>query len=435
MTSLSSPTIRRELTIEDKLRILTEGAKYDVSCSSSGSARQGKKNSLGDCSYGGICHSFTPDGRCVSLLKILMSNHCLYNCKYCINRREEDVERATLTPRELCEITVGFYRRNYIEGLFLSSAVFASPDETMARLTETVMMLRTEYRFRGYIHLKAIPGCSPEWLDLAAQYADRMSENIELPSSEGLKMLAPQKTKDSILSPMKHLATLSARALEQRGRSRILPAGQTTQMIIGATPDADGKILHLSEGLYRNFAMKRVYYSAYVPVGNPSLLPVKPPDLLRENRLYQADWLLRFYGFRAEELLSPNENLDPTVDPKSHWALRHPECFPLEINTAPYEMILRVPGIGVKSAWKIVQARKIATLRYEDLQKMKVVLRRAAHFITCNGKYYGCGENPSVVKSHLLSPAFAQKDSYQISLTDAALLLSETKQSALSGQL
>lgn len=430
-----SPAVQKEQTLEDKIRILTEGAKYDVSCSSSGSARRGKRGGVGDCAPAGICHSFTPDGRCVSLLKILMSNECIYNCKYCVNRREEDMERATLTPRELCEITIGFYRRNYIEGLFLSSAVFSTPDETMARLTETVMMLRTEYRFHGYIHLKAIPGCSHEWLDLAAAYADRMSENIELPSSAGLKMLAPQKTKESILSPMKHLAAISAKALVLKGKSKILPAGQTTQMIIGATPDADGTVLRLSEGLYRNFAMKRVYYSAYVPVGNPSLLPMKPPDLIRENRLYQADWLLRFYGFRAEELLSPHENFDPAVDPKSDWALRHPECFPVEINTAPYEMLLRVPGIGIKSAWRIARAREVATLHYEDLQKMRVVLRRAAHFITCNGKYYGCGENRAVLKSYLLAPAFAAKDPDQITLTDAALLLTEVRQSALTGQL
>ncbi len=423
------------MSLEEKVKILTEGAKYDVSCSSSGSERAAKMGGVGDCAPAGICHSFTPDGRCISLLKILLSNSCLYNCKYCINRREVDLPRATLTPREICEITVGFYRRNYIEGLFLSSAVYASPDETMQALTETVMLLRTEYHFHGYIHLKAIPGCDPEWLDLAAQYADRMSENIELPTSQGLKMLAPQKTKESILKPMKRLSSISAKALALKGKSKILPAGQTTQMIIGATPDPDGVILRLSEGLYRQFAIKRVYYSAYVPVGNPSLLPMKPPDLLRENRLYQADWLLRFYGFTAEELLQPGENFDPTVDPKSHWAIHHPEVFPLEVNTAPYEMLLRVPGIGVKSAWRIAEARKTATLRYEDLKRMRVVLRRAAHFITCDGKYYGCGENRAVLKSYLLAPAFAQREPGQLTLTESALLLNETKQSALSGQL
>ena len=429
-----SPAILPGLTLEDKIKILTEGAKYDVSCSSSGSARNSRRGGVGDCAPAGICHSFTPDGRCVSLLKILLSNECVYNCKYCVNRRESDLPRATLTPREICEITIGFYRRIYIEGLFLSSAVFSSPDETMKRLTETVMLLRTEYHFHGYIHLKAIPGCDPEWLDLAARYADRMSENIELPSSAGLKMLAPQKTKESILRPMKRLAALSEQALPQKGRSKILPAGQTTQMIVGATPDPDGVILRLSEGLYRQFAMKRVYYSAYVPVGNPSLLPMNPPDLIRENRLYQADWLLRFYGFTAEELLEPGQNFDPAVDPKSDWALRHPECFPVEINTAPYEMLLRVPGIGVKSAWRIARARETAKLHYEDLKRMKVVLRRAAHFITCDGKYYGCGENRAVLKSYLLAPAFADREPGQISLTDAALLLNETKTAALYGQ-
>lgn len=248
-------------------------------------------------------------------------------------------------------------------------------------------------------------------------------------------MLAPQKTKESILKPMKRLALISEKANAMKGRSKILPAGQTTQMIIGATPDPDGVILRLSEGLYRQFAMKRVYYSAYVPVGNSSLLPVKPPDLLRENRLYQADWLLRFYGFTAEELLEPGQNFDPSVDPKSDWALRHPELFPIEINTAPYEMLLRVPGIGVKSAWRIARARETATLKYEDLKRMKVVLRRAAHFITCNGKYYGCGENRAVLKSYLLAPAFGAREPGQISLTDAALLLNDTKASVLSGQL
>ncbi len=430
-----APTVLPGMTLEDKIRILTEGAKYDVSCSSSGSARNGKRGFVGDCAPAGICHSFTPDGRCVSLLKILMSNECVYNCKYCASRREEDIPRATLTPREICEITVGFYRRNYIEGLFLSSAVFSSPNETMEKLTETVMLLRTEYRFFGYIHLKAIPGCDPEWIDLAAQYADRMSENIELPSSDGLKMLAPQKTKESILKPMERLAKISKKAIALKGRAKILPAGQTTQMIIGATPDPDGVILRLSEGLYRRFAMKRVYYSAYVPVGNPSLLPVKPPDLLRENRLYQGDWLLRFYGFTAEELLEPGQNFDPAVDPKSDWALRHPECFPIEINTAPYEMLLRVPGIGIKSAWRIAQSRKTATLHYEDLKRMKVVLRRAAHFITCNGKYHGCGENRAILRSYLLAPAFAEKEPGQISLTDAANLLNEAKRTALTGEL
>ncbi len=431
-----SPAVLHSQTLQEKIHILTEGAKYDVSCSSSGSARKGKRSEVGDCAPAGICHSFTPDGRCVSLLKILLSNECIYNCKYCVNRKEEDIPRARLTPKELCEITVGFYRRNYIEGLFLSSAVFSSPNETMKQLCETVILLRTKYNFHGYIHLKAIPGCSPQWLDLAALYADRMSENIELPSATGLKLLAPQKTRESILTPMKRLAQLSQQALPQKGTAKILPAGQTTQMIIGATPDADGTILRLSEGLYRNFAMKRVYYSAYIPVGNSSLLPVKPPNLLRENRLYQADWLLRFYGFSAEELLSPEENFDLSLDPKAHWALLHPEYFPLEINTAPYEMILRVPGIGVKSAWRIVQARQTGSLRYEDLRKMKVVLRRASHFITCNGTYYGCGENPSVLRSYLLSDTSEGKYTDQISLTEAAQvqILNQSKTAALTGQ-
>lgn len=430
-----APFLLSPTDLNQRLRILAESAKYDVSCSSSGSARKRTSSGFGDGAPAGICHSFTPDGRCISLLKILMTNECAYNCKYCVNRRESDVPRASLSPREICEITVGFYRRNYIEGLFLSSAVQGSPEETMKRLTETVKLLREEYGFCGYIHLKAIPGSSPEWLDLAACYADRISENIELPSSAGLKRLAPQKTREAILAPMKHLADLSIRAKQQKGKAKLLPAGQTTQMIIGATPDPDGTILRLSEGLYRHYGMRRVYYSAYVPVGNALVLPERPPDLLRENRLYQADWLLRFYGFSAEELLPKESFLDPFLDPKADWALRHPELFPQEINTAPYEMLLRIPGIGVKSAWRIDQARKTTNLRFEDLKRMKVTLRKAVHFITCGGKYFGRSDNPNVLRGYLIGSRGREEISGQMTLTDAARCLSESQSLARTGEL
>lgn len=396
-----------EPSLSDRFRILTEGAKYDVSCSSSGSDRQG-------CFAGGICHTFTPDGRCVSLLKILMSNDCRYQCRYCPNRKDLDIPRATLSPTELCEITDSFYRRNYIEGLFLSSAVFNTPDITMERMLQAVILLRKVYRFQGYIHMKAIPGCDPLLIRRAAEYADRMSVNTELPSRAGLQRLAPQKKPEHLAAPMTQLAQIW-RERKETGQ-RILPAGQTTQMIVGATPDRDATILALTERLYLRYGMKRVYYSAYSPVGDPKVLPTEPEERLRENRLYQADWLLRFYGFSAGELLAPGENLDPDLDPKSAWALRNPQQFPIEINTAPYEMLLRVPGIGIRSAHRILQARKETQLTCEDLQKMKVVLRRASHFILCNGKYQGCGENRTILRSRLLIPGARQVSPDQYSL-------------------
>lgn len=373
----------------NRLEILTESAKYDVSCSSSGSARKNRAGGLGNGSVGGICHSFTPDGRCVSLLKILMSNECQYDCEYCPNRKSADVRRARITPDEICELTVNFYKRNYIEGLFLSSAVFDTPNRTMELLTETVARLRKVYNFNGYIHLKGIPHADGALIMKAAKLVDRMSYNIELPSEKSLKLLAPQKTKNSLILPMKSLKDAIDYEKLNKMRRRVLPAGQTTQMIIGASPESDGQILKLTEALYRNMNLRRVYYSSYIPVVQSSKLPTVGAGLLREHRLYQADWLIRFYGFNVDEICAENENLSSEYDPKCAWALRNMQLFPVEINSAPLEMLLRVPGIGAKSAYKIVEARKFSALDYENLAKMRIVLKRAKHFITCKGKFYG----------------------------------------------
>ena len=387
----------------ERLEILTESAKYDVSCSSSGSKRVNTAGGLGNASVGGICHSFTPDGRCISLLKILMSNDCIYDCEYCPNRRSADVKRATVTPREICELVTGFYKRNYIEGLFLSSAVFGTPDKTMELLIKTVEMLRHEYRFNGYIHLKGIPHADGSLIMKAARLADRMSFNIELPSENSLKLLAPQKTKQSLLLPMKSLqnAITYDKMNKVRRRDAVIPAGQTTQMIIGASPETDGQILKLTEALYRNMGLRRVYYSSYIPVVQSNLLPTVGAGLLREHRLYQADWLIRFYGFDVNEIVDEGENLSQEYDPKCAWALRNMHLFPVEINTAPLAALLRVPGIGAKSAYKIIEARKYGKIDFESLAKMRVVLKRARHFITCKGKFYGL-EGITQVKNCLL---------------------------------
>ena len=384
---------------EGRLKILVDGAKYDVSCSSSGSARRNTKDGLGNAAFGGICHSFTQDGRCISLLKILLSNDCVFDCKYCPNRRGADVPRAQATPEEIAELTMEFYRRNYIEGLFLSSAVYKNPNYTMELLLRTVRLLREVYRFNGYIHLKGIPHADELLTKEAARYADRMSYNLELPSEQSLKLLAPQKTKASVLTPMGVLqsgreeAAALCRAktgkTEHKGRGKFLPAGQTTQMIVGASPETDGKILRLSESLYRKFSLKRVYFSSYVPVVKDPLLPTVTTGLLREHRLYQADWLLRFYGFDSTEIVGEGENLATEYDPKCAWALRNMHLFPVEVNRADVETLLRVPGIGAKGAYKIVAARRFAALTFTDLQKMRIVLKRARHFITCNGRFYG----------------------------------------------
>ncbi len=396
---------------EARLKILTDGAKYDVSCSSSGSRRKNKDDGLGNASYGGICHSFAQDGRCISLLKILMSNDCIFDCKYCPNRRSADVERATITPEEVCELTMSFYRRNYIEGLFLSSSVYKNPDYTMELLLRTVTLLRKTYKFNGYIHLKGIPHADPIMTEQAAKLVDRMSYNVELPAEQSLKLLAPQKTKESIFKPMQELAAgKQARALEyktrtgftqRKGVGRFLPAGQTTQMIVGASPETDGQILRLSEAMYRKYDLKRVYYSSYLPVVQDPLLPDEKTGLLREHRLYQADWLLRFYGFTSDEISPLGENLPTEYDPKCAWALRNMQYFPVEVNTASVEQLLRVPGIGAKGAYKIVAARKHATLTFDALKKMRIVLKRARHFITVSGKFYG-EKTEENVKFHLM---------------------------------
>jgi len=380
------------MDIKSKLKILADAAKYDVACTSSGSSRGAKKGMTGKTEACGICHSFSGDGRCISLLKILLTNHCAYDCQYCVNRRSNDVPRAAFTPREIADLTMNFYKRNYIEGLFLSSAVVKSPDHTMELLIHTLRIVREEYGFNGYIHVKGIPGASKELVHAAGLLADRMSVNIELPSQDGLKLFAPDKTKESILKPMRQLTDTIVQAKNEltvyRHAPQFVPAGQSTQMIVGATPDTDKKIVTLAEGLYKNFSLRRVFYSAFIPVrsANP-LLPVAKTPLLREHRLYQADWLLRFYGFNAEEILDDKApNLDLNMDPKCNWAVHHLEQFPIEINRAPREMLLRVPGVGVRSADRIVAARRVGALGFDNLKKMGIVLKRAKYFITCGGR-------------------------------------------------
>lgn len=414
-----------------RLKILTESAKYDVSCSSSGSDRVNRDGGIGNASVGGICHSFTPDGRCISLLKMLMSNDCVYDCEYCPNRASADVPRATVSPEEVCELTINFYKRNYIEGLFLSSAVFCNPDRTMELLARTVELLRGKYNFNGYIHVKGIPHADESLVMRAARLADRMSYNIELPSEKSLKLLAPQKTRDSLIEPMKKLHALTVYQKENKVRRamRSIPAGQTTQIIIGASPESDGQILRLTQALYRNMGLKRVYYSPYIPVVRSAKLPDKAAGLLREHRLYQADWLLRFYGFDVEEICDGNENLSTEFDPKCAWALRNMHLFPVEINKAPLEMLLRVPGIGARGAYRITEARRHAKLNFDNLKKMRIILKRAKHFITCDGKFYGAdGEN--AVRASLMLCDRAD-DSEQLSMFSTA----GESFSALTGEL
>ena len=375
----------------EKLRILAESAKYDVSCSSSGTVRSGKKGMVGSTVGGvGICHSFADDGRCISLLKVMLTNYCMYDCAYCINRRTNDIKRATLSVSELEEIVMEFYRRNYIEGLFLSSGVVRNPDYTMERLTAIVRDLRTVHRFNGYIHLKTIPGASQELLQEAGRYADRMSINIEIPKEESLKALAPEKNHKSIFLPMSQIQQGVLENKEDRKKyrhaPRFVPAGQSTQMIVGVTKETDLDILKMSSAMYQQPTMRRVYYSGYVSVNtyDPRLPVLKQPPLVRENRLYQADWLMRFYHFKVDEIVDDKHtHLDLDVDPKLGWALRHPEFFPVDINSAPYEEILRVPGIGVKSALLIVNSRRFNRVTSYHLKKMGVVLKKAKYFITC----------------------------------------------------
>lgn len=382
----------RQMSIMDKLGILTDAAKYDVACTSSGNERKGDGTGMGNTIKAGICHSFSGDGRCISLLKILFTNECIYDCKYCVNRCSNDVPRASFTPDEVCRLTIEFYRRNYIEALFLSSGILYSPDYTMELLYQTLYKLRREYNFQGYIHVKAIPGANQELVRMTGFLADRMSINLELPTAEGLKKLAPNKHRKNILTPMRliqnGIAVNKNEVAVYRHAPVFVPAGQSTQMIIGATPENDYQIMSVAQNLYDKFSLKRVFYSAFVQVNEDKDLPALPggPPLLREHRLYQADWLLRFYGFRADELLDEKRpNFNVLLDPKEDWALRHLEFFPVEINRADYQVLLRVPGIGVKSAQRIVKARRNGNLRFEDLKRIGVVLKRALYFITCSG--------------------------------------------------
>ena len=375
----------------DKLKILAESAKYDVSCASSGTSRSHKKGQIGSAEGWGICHSFAEDGRCISLLKIMLTNNCIYDCAYCINRRSNDLPRATFSVTELVNLTIEFYRRNYIEGLFLSSGVVRNPEYTMERLVKVVKDLRQVYRFNGYIHLKSIPGASQELVNEAGLYADRMSVNIEIPNEQSLQLLAPEKDFQSVFTPMRYIQQGMLQSAEERKKYRhaphFVPAGQSTQMIVGATSDSDKDILHLTSALYKRPSMKRVYYSGFVPVnGYDNRLPaLKQPPLVRENRLYQADWLLRFYNFKVDEIVDDSyPDLDLEIDPKLAWALRHPEAFPVDINRADYEMLLRVPGLGVKSAKMILTARRYSRLGTSHLKQIGVVLKKAQYFITCN---------------------------------------------------
>lgn len=397
--------------IREKLSILADAAKYDVSCSSSGGSRKNTNKGLGDSSASGICHTYTEDGRCVSLLKILLTNHCIFDCAFCVSRKSNDVKRAAFTVDEVVDLTMNFYRRNYIEGLFLSSGIFKNPDYTMERLVRIVKKLRLEQRFYGYIHLKTIPGASQELLTEAGLYADRMSINLEMPTEAGLKLLAPDKSHEEVKKPLGFIQNSIVQFNDEKKRIRntpkFVPAGQSTQMVIGATPESDMEIMYSADAYYKNFDLKRVYYSGYIPISYDSRMPAigSQPPLLRENRLYQTDWLMRFYGFDVKELLNvQNPHLDVDIDPKLGWALRNMEQFPIDINTADYKMILRVPGIGVGSANKIVQARKFSSLRSDQLQKIGIAWNRAKHFIRCADSIFELNSPEAfTVKAKILS--------------------------------
>ena len=385
--------IQQNQSIMEKLTILTDAAKYDVACTSSGVQRRGNGKTMGNAVSCGLFHTFAADGRCVSLLKILFTNECIFNCAYCQNNCNSDIPRASFTPDEVCELTMEFYRRNYIEGLFLSSGILVSPNYTMELIYQTLYKLRVEQRFNGYIHVKAIPGADPALIERAGFLADRMSVNLELPTADGLKKLAPYKSRNTILRPMRQIQNRITENKNEimvyRKTPRFVPAGQSTQMIVGATPESDYQLMSVAEALYRNFDLKRVFYSAFVNVNQDSNLPVLPggPPLLREHRLYQADWLLRFYHFEVSELLSESRpNFNIYLDPKCDWALRHLELYPVEINRADYKTLLRVPGVGCKSAQRIVNARREHTLDFADLKRIGVVLKRALYFITCSGR-------------------------------------------------
>ena len=416
------------MELMDKLTILADAAKYDAACTSSGLDRGSRPGGLGSTMAAGCCHSFSADGRCISLLKVLMTNICAYDCQYCINRRSNDLPRAAFTPRELCELTISFYRRNYIEGLFLSSAVLRDPDYTTERMIETLSLLRGTYGFTGYLHAKAIPGADPLLTRRLGLLADRLSVNIELPSEQSLSLLAPDKAKTAILGPMAQIRDGIVQSRQElahcRHAPRFAPAGQSTQMIVGATPESDRHILTLTQSLYDRYQLKRVFFSAYIPVSDSRLLPARQgfrPPLLREHRLYQADWLLRFYHFRAEELLDDSApDLDLRVDPKCTWALRHMDFFPVEVRSADYESLLRVPGVGVKSARRILTARRAGPLSFEGLRRLGVGLKRAQYFLTCGGKMLpGLRVRPDRILGHLAAqerPALAQAAPEQLSL-------------------
>ena len=395
--------------VDEKLRILSAAAKYDVSCSSSGSRRKNINDGLGNAAFSGIYHSWSADGRCISLLKILMTNHCMYDCKYCVNRRSNDIERAILTPEEIVKLTVNFYRRNYIEGLFLSSRIIKSPDYTMEQMITVAKKLRLEEKFNGYIHMKVIPGASKELIHEMGLYVDRVSVNIELAENNALKLLAPDKKPTDISTSMGLIQKNQIQNIEEKklfkSTPSFIPAGQTTQIIVGASGESDYTILNKSENLYKNFQLKRVYYSAYVPVNKSGILAnTDAVPMIREHRLYQADWLLRFYNFKAEEILSEqNPFFDPLLDPKANWAIQNWHLFPMEINKASYKELLRIPGIGVNSAQRIIMCRKYGVIKYEHLQKLGVVIKRAKYFITANGEFLGFKkENPEQIRNILI---------------------------------
>ena len=415
----------KESTLE-KLKILADAAKYDVSCASSGTTRGNPNKTLGTAAGWGICHSFTADGRCISLFKILMTNHCIYDCAYCSNRRSNDLKRVAFSPAELAELTIEFYRRNYIEGLFLSSGVIRNPDYTMEQMISVVKKLREEHRFNGYIHMKSIPGASQKLVNIAGMYVDRLSVNIEIPTEESLKKLAPEKDYLSVWKPMKYIKQGILENTEDRKKfrktPRFVPAGQSTQMIVGATPVTDNQILTLASKLYNIDSMKRVYYSGYIHINqNDERLPaLKQPPLVREHRLYQADWLLRFYNFQVNEIVNDaNPELDLEVDPKVSWALRHPEFFPIDVNTAPYEAILRIPGVGVLSAKKIITARRYGRLTSYQLQKIGVVMKRAKYFIVCRELPVSTVNevSPETIRKQLIDEKIKEKDRFQLSFT------------------
>lgn len=446
--------VQENLSIQKKLEILTDAAKYDVACTSSGVDRGGKKGTIGSAVSAGLCHSFAADGRCISLLKILFTNQCIYDCKYCINRVSNDVVRTAFTPDEVCTLTMEFYRRNYIEGLFLSSGILYNANYTMELIYQTIKKLREVHHFWGYIHVKAIPGADPVLIEKTGFLADRMSINLELPTADGLKKLAPGKTRAKILAPMRQIQTgiktNRQELVPYRQGPRFVPAGQSTQIIVGATPENDFQMISVAEALYQNYDLKRVFYSAFVPVNRDSLLPALPggPPLLREHRLYQADWLLRFYGFKAGELLSEQSpNFNVLLDPKCDWALRHLEQFPVEINRADYYTLLRVPGMGVKSARRIIAARKSCALDFPDLKKIGVVLKRAAYFITCSGRMmYPVRIDQDTITRHIIGEEkrkvwdIENRDSYrQLSMFDDMKLdvqpTAEDRRAVLTGSL